>query len=88
MFRLNERMVDVEIEDFVRVLDRDVSPLGPTIELAYVPAKGVTLEGIDRASLERLEQASSCTRLARAALPYCQTVAAQTAQTPTASRNR
>lgn len=72
LFRLNERMVDFEIEDFRRITDRDVAPATPTLEVAYVPTQQITLEGIDHGSMERSEQASSCTRFTGTLLPHDQ----------------
>lgn len=70
LFRLDERMQDFEVEGFRRMLEYDIAPAAPTVQLAYVPAEGIVLEGIDQPALERLKDASSCTRLACATLPY------------------
>lgn len=70
LFRLDERMEDFEVEGFRRILERDVAPAAPTVQIAYVPAEGIVLEGIEQPALARLEDESSCTRLAYSVLPY------------------
>ncbi|MBI1337254.1 MAG: endopolygalacturonase [Phycisphaera sp.] len=62
MFRLHERMVDFKVEDFERVWEHDAAREAPTLEVAYVPATEIVLEGVDGLAVEELAAASSCTR--------------------------
>ena len=70
LFRLHERMIDFEVEDFVRDRERDTCPSAPTIEIAYVPASGIIVEGIERSEADRTDADSRAERLERQHLPY------------------
>lgn len=63
LLRLDERMVDFQVEDFRRVRAADAAPHTPTVHVAFVNSDDITLEGISQADAEEAGNASQCTRL-------------------------
>jgi hypothetical protein len=69
LLRLDERMADFEVEDFVRVAEADVAPQAPTIQVAFQSTDGIVLEGIRFGDVERSEEASTCSHFAASRMP-------------------
>jgi len=69
LLRLDERMQDFSVEDFVRVYEQDAAPQVPTLQVAYQRTDDIVLEGIAEGELEACENASECGRFSSMRLP-------------------
>lgn len=69
LLRLDERMQDFEVENFMRMPGADVAPEAPTIQVAFQSTDTIHLEGISPEDVERCRNESVCTHFAASRMP-------------------